>query len=115
AMAARPTSSDKDFILHGFAVGALQGKFRAFFMLVHQGFEQAKRVADYFGIRGRFDPVFQFLQPLHGLGRHFQLHPGGGALRILAGFGFPEAAAVMMTMSVHYSVSPCCSWRPCWR
>src|SRR5215472_11279240 len=77
---ARGFGSDEDLVGERFAVGALQREFRAFLVLVDERLEQAERVADDFGIRGRLRALLQLLQTLHRLGRHFQLHARGGAL-----------------------------------
>ena len=80
-----------------FAVSAFQREFRAFLMLLDQRLIQAQGVADDFRIRGGFAAVFEFLQAFHGLGRHFQLHPGGGALAGLDVFAVRTAAVMMMS------------------
>jgi len=60
-----------------------------------QGFEEAQRAADHFGIGGRFRALFQALEALHGLRRHFQPHSCGGAFAV---FGVSDEIGAAMAM-----------------
>src|ERR1700742_3493990 len=96
-------ASEEDPVGDGLAVGALQRELRALLVLLGQRLEDAQRVADDLGIGGGLGLLLEAGQPLHGLGRHLELHAGGGALAV----GGVLAAAVMgpvMMMTAHVLV-----------